>query len=93
MNALGILKRELAQEEVLPHSERDRLIRLLGRKPVAPGSVGELREQVIDLNRDPADLIRFAEAPSGTLGSLRQMVTEKLAAASPRYLERYVDEP
>lgn len=92
MNALGILEREISQEETLLYSERERLVRLLGRKSEAPGSLEGLREQVIDMNWDLADLIRLGEVPPGTLQSLKHTATEKLTIASPRYLERYVDE-
>lgn len=91
MNALGILGRELTQEEALLHSERERLARLLGREPAGPGSLEELKEQVVGMNRDLVELIRLGDPPPGTLERLKETVTEKLAVASPRYLERYAD--
>jgi hypothetical protein len=93
MNALGIMERELAQEEALLYSERERVASLLGRQPEAHNSLEELREQVIGMNRDLVELIRLGDQPPGTLESLKKTVTEKLAVASPRYLERYSDEP
>ncbi|MDX5892525.1 DUF6285 domain-containing protein [Rubrobacter radiotolerans] len=92
MNVLGILERELRQGETFLRCEHGRLARLLGRESVAPGSVEELSDQVVDMNRDLARLIRLGEVPSGTLTSLKRTVTEKLTVASPRYLERYADE-
>ncbi len=93
MNALGILGRELTQEEPLLRSEHERLAHLLGRERAVPGSLEGLREQVTEMNRDLEDLVRQGEPPPGTLENLRETVAEKLAVASPRYLDRYVDEP
>lgn len=89
MNALSILERELAQEESLLLVEHKRLIRLLGEDYAAPGSLEELRERVLELNRDLAGRIRFGEVPDGTLELLRQITADKLRVASPKYLERY----
>lgn len=91
MNALGILGRELTQEETILHSERGRLVRLLGREPEMPGSLEDLKEQVTGMNRELVDLIRDGNPPPGTLDSLKETAKEKLAVASPRYLERYAD--
>lgn len=89
MNALSILERELAQEESLFLVEHKRLTRLLGEDYAAPGSHEELRERVLELNRDLAGRIRFGEVPDGTLELLRQITADKLRVASPKYLERY----
>ncbi len=89
MNALSILERELAQEESLLLVEHKRLTRLLGEDHAAPGSHEELRERVLELNRDLAGRIRFGEVPDGTLELLRQITADKLRVASPKYLERY----
>ena len=93
MNALGILGRELTQEETILHSERERLGRLLGREPEMFGSLEDIKEQVAGMNPDLVQLIRVGDPPPGTLESLRQTAAEKLAVASPRYLERYSNEP
>ena len=93
MNALGILGRELDREEPFLRSEHERLVHLLGREPAAPGSLEGLKERVLDMNRELTELIRAGEPPPGTFENLKQTAAEKLAVASPRYLERYVDEP
>jgi len=89
MNALSILERELAQEEFLLQAEHERLIRLLDEDHIAPGSLEELRERVLELNRDLAGRIRSGEVPDGTLELLKQTTADKLTVASPKYLERY----
>jgi len=62
----------------------------LGEDYTAPGSLEELREQVLELNRDLAKRIRSGgEVPDGTLEFLRQITADKLRVASPKYLERY----
>jgi Domain of unknown function (DUF6285) len=89
MNALNILERELEQEESLLQAEHERLTRLLGEDHAAPGSLEELREQVLELNRDLAGRIRSGEVPDSTLELLRETTADKLRVASPKYLERY----
>jgi hypothetical protein len=89
MNALSILERELAQEEPLLQAEHERLTRLLDEDHTAPGSLEELRERVLELNRDLAGRIRSGEVPDGTLELLKQTTADKLTVASPKYLERY----
>ena len=89
MNALSILERELAQEEPLLQAEHERLTRLLDEDHTAPGSLEELRERVLELNRDLAGRIRSGEMPGGTLELLKQTTADKLTVASPKYLERY----
>ena len=89
MNALSILERELEQEESLLQAEHERLTRLLGEDHVAPGSLEELRGQVLELNRDLAGRIRSGEVPDSTLELLRETTADKLRVASPKYLERY----
>ncbi len=89
MNALSILERELSQEETLLQAEHERLARLLGKDRDTPDSLDELRDQVIELNRDLTGRIRSGETPEGTFEHLRQTVADKLKVASPRYLERY----
>jgi len=88
MNGLGILERELAQEEELLKEEHERLSRLLGEDRATPGSLEELKNQVGELNRDLAGRIRSGEAPEGTFEHLMKTVTGKLEVANPRYLER-----
>lgn len=89
MNALGMLERELVQEEPLLRAEQERLARLLGSERAAPGSLEDLKHRVVELHRDLAARIRSGEVPEGTLGLLKQTVEDKLKVASPRYLERY----
>lgn len=90
MNALGILQREMTREEALLQAELARLAFLLpDEDPVPPGSLGELKSRVADLNRTLARAIRDGEVPEGALSALKQTVAEKLEVASPRYLERY----
>ena len=89
MNALSILERELEQEESLLQAEHERLTRLLGEDHATPGSLEELRGQVLELNRDLAGRIRSGEVPDSTLELLRETTADKLRVASPKYLERY----
>ncbi len=89
MNALSILERELEQEESLLQAEHERLTRLLGEDHATPGSLEELRGQVLELNRDLAGRIRSGEVPDTTLELLRETTADKLRVASPKYLERY----
>jgi hypothetical protein len=89
MNALSMLERELEQEESLLQAEHERLTRLLGEDHAAPGSLEELRGQVLELNRDLAGRIRSGEVPDSTLELLRETTADKLRVASPKYLERY----
>ncbi len=89
MNALGILERELVQEEPLLRAEHERLARLLGKERATPSSLEELKKQVTGLNWDLVECIRSGEVPEGTFGVLKRTIEEKLRVASPRYLERY----
>ncbi len=89
MNALGILERELVQEEPLLRAEHERLARLLGKERATPSSLEELKKQVTELNWDLVERIRSGEVPEGTFGVLKRTIEEKLRVASPRYLERY----
>jgi len=89
MNALSILEREVEQEESLLQAEHERLTRLLGEDHATPGSLEELRGQVLELNRDLAGRIRSGEVPDSTLELLRETTADKLRVASPKYLERY----
>jgi len=89
MNALSILERELEQEETLLQAEHERLARLLGEDHATPGSLEELRGQVLELNRDLTRRIRSGEVPESTLALLGETTADKLRVASPKYLERY----
>ena len=88
LNALGILERELTQEEKLIKEEHERLARLLDEDRTTPGSLEELKERVGELNRDLAGRIRAGVTPEGTFEHLKRTVTGKLEVANPRYLER-----
>lgn len=89
MNALGIIKRELAREPALLRAEVERLGRLLGHD-IAPGNTRpELRSQALALAGELAARIRRGDPPAGTLAVLKAIGADKLAVASPRYLERY----
>lgn len=70
MNGLGILERELAQEEKLLKEEHERLSRLLGEDRGTPGSLEELKNRVGVLNRELVRRIRSGEAPEGTFEHL-----------------------
>ncbi len=90
MNALGILEREMTQEEALLRAELARLVSLLpAEDPTPPGSLGELKSRVADLNRTLARAIRDGDLPDNALSALKETVAEKLEVASPRYLGRY----
>lgn len=89
VNALGILERQLEQEELLLRAEYERLARLLDEDGAIPGSLEKLRYRVADLNRDLSERIRSGKVPEGAFGLLKQTVEGKLKIANPRYLERY----
>jgi hypothetical protein len=89
MNALGILERELVQEESLLQVEHERLARLLDKDRTMPDSLEELKHRVVELNWDLVERVRSGEVPEGTFGLLKQTIEDKLKIASPRYLERY----
>jgi hypothetical protein len=89
MNALGILERELVQEEPLLQVEHERLARLLDKDRTMPDSLEELKHRVVELNWDLVERVRSGEVPEGTFGLLKQTIEDKLKIASPRYLERY----
>jgi hypothetical protein len=86
MNGLGILERELAQEEKLLEEEHERLAHLLGEDRTTPGSLEEIKDRVGELNRELAGRIRSGEALNGTFEHLMQTVTGKLEVANPNYL-------
>lgn len=89
MNALGILERELVQEEPLLRAEHERLTRLLDKDRAMPDSLEELKHRVAELNWDLVERVRSGEVPEGTFALLKQTIEDKLKIASPRYLERY----
>jgi hypothetical protein len=89
MNALGILERELVQEEPLLRAEHERLARLLDKDRAMPDSLEELKHRVAELNWDLVERVRSGEVPEGTFGLLKQTIEDKLKIASPRYLDRY----
>lgn len=87
LNALGILARELEQEEVLLHEELRRLGLLLGKAAPAPGTLNQLKADVLELNRALAQRIRADDPPPGTLQTVTLIVADKLRVASPRHLK------
>lgn len=89
MNALGILERELTLEEPLLETEHALLSSLLSAEPAEVSSLEDLKEKVLDLNRDLAGRLRAGEIPEGTPDALREIAANKLRVASPRYLERH----
>ncbi|HLI28006.1 MAG TPA: DUF6285 domain-containing protein [Chloroflexota bacterium] len=84
LNALGIARRELADEARHVAADLHDLARLLGHAPPAPGRAG-----VEALLRELAARIRAGQAPPDTLPALQQLVRRKLLVASPNYLRRY----
>lgn len=87
LNALGILARELEQEENLLHEELRRLGLLLGRAAPAPGTLSQLKADVLELNRELSRRIRADDSPQGALQTVRLIIADKLKVASPRQLE------
>jgi hypothetical protein len=92
MNALGILERESLLEDSLLETEHELLSHLLNSSISESSSPEDLKDQVLELNRDLAGRLRSGDAPEGTLECLKETVANKLKVASPRYLERYENE-
>lgn len=79
LNALGIVRREVALGEALLEEERRELIELLGHE-------GTLEELLKELSQR----IREGTPPKSTVDFLKRHVTRKLRIANPNYLDKYV---
>jgi Domain of unknown function (DUF6285) len=90
LNGLGILARELEQEEVLLREELNCLAPLLGRAVRAPETLSDLKAEVLELNRELARRIREGLSPHGTAQAVKLAVAGKLKVANPRSLEERV---
>jgi Domain of unknown function (DUF6285) len=90
LNGLGILARELEQEEVLLREELNCLAPLLGRAVRAPETLSDLKAEVLELNRELARRIREGLPPHGTAQAVKLTVAGKLKVANPRSLEERV---
>jgi hypothetical protein len=83
-NALSIAARELAVDETSSSSEARILRELLGEAPSGAPPSDEARALSSELCRR----IRAGTAPGETVAAVRRIVEGKLAAASPRYLQK-----
>jgi hypothetical protein len=93
-NALSIASRELVLDQASAASEARILHDLLpnaprrrGRAPRSPGG-SPAAEQARALSAELCRRIRDGTAPRETLAAVRRIVENKLATASPRYLEK-----
>jgi len=92
-NILRVVSRELSLGDTQLLGERERLQALLGKTV----RNGELRSQVLELNRTLAARIRSGEADEGAfrdavMAEVEQTVVEKLLIANPKYLDRLLNE-
>ncbi|AFV77430.1 hypothetical protein Theos_2453 (plasmid) [Thermus oshimai JL-2] len=78
LNALGLVRRELALGAALEAEDAAELRALLGRE----GNRGTLLQEL-------AQRVREGQAPEGTAAFLKAHVRRKLRVANPKYLERY----
>jgi hypothetical protein len=83
-NALSIAARELVLDQASAAAEARTFRDLLGNAPSGAPPAEEARSLAAELCRR----IRAGNAPAGTLGAVRGVVENKLAAASPRYLRK-----
>jgi len=83
-NALSIAGRELIADEASSSAEARLLRDLLGEAP----SGAPPAQEALALSSELCRRIRAGTAPRDTPGAIRRIVEGKLAAASPRYLER-----
>ena len=83
-NALSIAGRELIADEASSSAEARLLRELLGEAP----SGAPPAQEALALSSELCRRIRAGTAPRDTPGAIRRIVEGKLAAASPRYLER-----
>jgi hypothetical protein len=83
-NAISIAVRELAVDETSSSAEARILRELLGEAPSGAPPADEARALSSELCRR----IRAGTAPRETVAAVRQVVERKLAAASPRYLQK-----
>jgi hypothetical protein len=91
-NVLGIVARELAEEETMLVAEWRRLRDLLGvAETIPPGRQSGLRSAVRALTEQLVERIRAGDADGGSFGDavrahVRMTVVEKLRVANPKYL-------
>jgi hypothetical protein len=83
-NALSIAGRELVLDPASPSAEARILRDLLGESP----SGAPPAEEAVALSWELCRRIRAGTAPRDTPGAVRRIVESKLAAASPRYLQK-----
>ena len=83
-NALSIAGRELVLDQTAPSAEARILRELLREAPSGAPSA----EEALALSWELCRRIRAGTSPSETPGAVRRIVEGKLAAASPRYLQK-----
>jgi len=87
-NVLGIVERELEEEEEMVRAEWARLAALLGAGDKRPGTLAETKTSVRELNRQLAASIRGGEMDSRweeVIAAVEATVTDKLRIANPSW--------
>jgi len=91
LHALGIVAREVPEEEARLRAEREALLSLLDLpRPAPPCDPGLLRAWVLEANRALCERIRTGAADAGpwrerVLAHLQQAVEEKLQGSNPDF--------
>ena len=83
-NAVSIAARELVLDETSSSAEARILRELLGEAP----SGAPPADEALALSSELCRRIRAGSAPRETVAAVRRIVEGKLAAASPRYLQK-----
>ena len=91
-NVLAIVQRELDAEDAQLRAEWSRLDQVFGTSEPLPGDRRELRARLRERTAALCERIRSGAADSGrwrqaVIEHVRQTVVEKLAVASPKYLQ------
>ncbi len=89
VNAVGILEREVREEDQHVGEEARSLRALLGSDDPLPDDYQGLRRHILAQNAELAARIRRGQAPPGTADHLRRVGEAKLAVANPGFLRRY----
>ena len=92
-NVLAIIRRELAHQDAQWRAEWDRLNDVLQAPEPLPVDHGTIARRLRERTEQLCERIRRGDADSGSwrvavLAHLRQTVTEKLAVASPKFVQR-----
>ncbi|MFW6125065.1 MAG: DUF6285 domain-containing protein [Pirellulales bacterium] len=93
-NVLSIVERELRSEAAHLRQEWEWLAPLLERPKAAPAEIADLREAVLDANRELCERIRHGAFDEPTCfdtvaKGVRRTVERKLEIANPKYLAEF----